>query len=199
LVDFHPPLPNSEQPGFFPGCFILQILILLFTPYHMQEIQNNTLLTSVKEIIQKARLLAFRNTNAILLEMYWEIGRVIVEDEQEGKAKATYGRAVLKNLSKQLSLEFGRGFDESNLRNIRQFYLAFQKRDALRHELSWTHYRMISRIENEGLRLQYVHFAIEGNWDTRTLQRSIQTQYVGRIIAPEMTTKPLAQKEITQQ
>lgn len=159
----------------------------------MQEIQNNTLLTSVKEIILKARLLAFRNTNAILLEMYWEIGRVIVEDEQEGKTKATYGRAVLKNLSKQLTLEFGKGFDESNLRNIRQFYLAFQKRDALRHELSWTHYRMISRIENEELRLKYVHYAIEGNWDTRTLQRNIQTQYVGRIIAPEVTTKPIAQ------
>jgi hypothetical protein len=140
----------------------------------MQEIQNNTLLTSVKEIIQKARLLAFRNNNAILLEMYWEIGRVIVEDEQEGKTKATYGRAVLKNLSKQLTLEFGKGFDMSNLRNIRQFYPAFQKRDALRHELSWTHYRIISRIENEALRSKYVHFAIEGNWDTRTLQRNIQ-------------------------
>ena len=117
--------------------------------------------------------------------MYWEIGRIIVEDEQQGKSKAEYGKATLKNLSKQLTLEFGAGFDESNLRNIRQFYLAFQKRDALRHELSWTHYRIISRLENEQLRLQYINHAIEGNWDTRTLQRNVRTNYIGRILETE--------------
>jgi hypothetical protein len=120
-------------------------------------------LTAIKEIVMKAKQLAFRSANSILLDMYWEIGRVIVEDEQLGKTKATYGKAVLKNLSKQLTLEFGKGVDESNLRNIRQFYLAFKNRDALRHELSWTHYRMISRIENEELRAKYILYAIEGN------------------------------------
>ena len=80
-------------------------------------------------------------------KFYWQIGKLIVEDEQQRKAKAIYGKETLKNLSKLLTIEFGKGFDDSNLRNIRQFYLAFQKRDSLRHELSWTHDRILSRPE----------------------------------------------------
>lgn len=114
--------------------------------------------------------------------MYWEIGRLIVEEEQQGNEKAQYGKAVLKNLSAQLTLEFGKGFDDSNLRNIRQFYLAFPIRDAVRHELSWTHYRIISRVDNATHRLQYIAQAINSNWDTRTLQRNINTQYMGRAL-----------------
>ncbi len=105
----------------------------------MSAIQTeNRLLTAVKETIIQAKNLAFKSSNSILLQMYWQIGKLIVEDEQQGQAKAAYGKEVLKNLSRQLTLEFGKGFDESNLRNIRQFYLAFPIRDALRHELSWT-------------------------------------------------------------
>lgn len=96
-------------------------------------------------------------------------------------------KATLITLSKQLTLEFGKGFDESNLRNIRQFYLAFQKRDALRHELSWTHYRLLSRIENEKLRHQYMQYSADANWNTRTLERNIKTQYIGRIIESDAT------------
>lgn len=151
----------------------------------MNEIENTSLLVSIKEIITKAKGLAYKSTNTILLNMYWEIGRLIVEDEQGGKAKAGYGKAVLKNLSQQLTLDFGKGFDESNLRNIRQFYLSFPKRDAVRHELSWTHYRMLSRMENETLRLQYLNYAIEGAWDTRTLQRNITTHYISRSMVPD--------------
>lgn len=86
--------------------------------------------------------------NFALLVTYWEIGRLIVEDEQQGKERADYGKYTLKTLSKQLSLEFGKGFDESNLRNMRSFYNTFPIRDSLRHELSWTHYRLLLRIEN---------------------------------------------------
>ena len=114
--------------------------------------------------------------------MYWEIGKLIVQDEQGGNAKAAYGKAVLKNLSKQLTLEFGKGFDDRNLNNIRAFYLSFPIWNAVRTELSWTHFRIISRVENESLRLQYVEYCIEGNWDTRTLQRNINTQYITRIV-----------------
>lgn len=105
-----------------------------------------------------------------------------MEDEQQGKAKAIYGKAVLKNLSRQLSLEFGKGFDESNLRNMRRFYGAFPIRDALRPELSWTHYRILSRIEEESDRQQYLAHSAENSWDTRTLQRNIDTRYLGRTI-----------------
>jgi hypothetical protein len=99
--------------------------------------------------------------------MYWQIGYLIVEDEQHGDAKAIYGKGVLRKLAEQLTLEFGKGFDESNLRNIRQFYIAFPIRDAVRHELSWTHYRIISRLETESLRNQYIMHTIESGWNTR--------------------------------
>ena len=133
-----------------------------------EQLSINSLFQTVREIILNAKKFAYRSSNAIMLNMYWEVGKQIVEDEQQGKAKAIYGKATLKNLSKALTLEFGSGFDESNLRNMRQFFLAFPIRDALRHELSWTHYRIISRVLNQfvkttttiSLPLIYTHFTI---------------------------------------
>ena len=156
----------------------------------------NSLFQTVREIILNAKKLAYRSSNAIMLNMYWEVGKQIVEDEQQGNAKAIYGKATLKNLSKALTLEFGNGFDESNLRNMRQFFLAFPIRDALRHELSWTHYRIISRVSNPDHRLQYINLSIEGNWDTRALQRNIKTEYVGRILSSQDTNNPQPQSII---
>ncbi|MEZ0610716.1 DUF1016 N-terminal domain-containing protein [Fibrella sp. WM1] len=144
--------------------------------------ETSPLFDAIKDVVSQARQAAYRSSNTILLTMYWQVGRLIVEDEQQGQTKATYGKGTLKKLSKLLTLEFGAGFDESNLRNIRQFFLAFPIRDALRHELSWTHYRLISRVEGATQRNQYVQLAAEGNWDTRTLQRNIQSQYVGRML-----------------
>ncbi len=132
---------------------------------------NQFLYTEVARIIAEAKITAFRSTNTVLLKMYWEIGKLIIEDEQKGKSRAEYGKTVLKNLANQLSLEFGKGFDDSNLRNMRNFFLAFEIWDAVRPELSWTHYRIISRVENKQLRKQYIAHSIEGNWNTRTLQR----------------------------
>jgi len=128
--------------------------------------------------------------------MYWQIGYLIVENEQQGNTKAIYGKGVLRNLAEQLTHEFGKGFDESNLRNIRQFYIAFPIRDALRHELSWTHYRIISRLETESLRNQYVIHAIESGWNTRTLQRNITSQYVGRVLDTSEQGTPRVQQLI---
>lgn len=99
---------------------------------------------------------------------------LIVEDEQQGKAKAIYGEATLKNLATQLTFEFGKGFDDSNLRNMRSFYLAFPIRDALRHELSWTHYRLLCRLDNVAKRNYYLQESITSNWNSRTLQRQIK-------------------------
>lgn len=104
---------------------------------------NNDLFLTVKEIIMESRSRAYRMVNAVLIETYWQIGRIIVEDEQDGKERADYGKLLLKNLAQQLTLEFGKGFDDSNLRNMRAFYKAFPIRDTLRHELSWSHYRLI--------------------------------------------------------
>jgi predicted nuclease of restriction endonuclease-like (RecB) superfamily len=147
-----------------------------------KDLTSVELLSSVRQIIETAREKVYRSSNTILLETYWQIGRLIVEDEQKGANRAQYGKATLKHLSQALTLEFGKGFDESNLRNIRQFYLAFPIRDALRPELSWTHYRIISRVEKEEQRMQYVNHCIEGNWNTRTLQRNIDSYYLGRML-----------------
>lgn len=78
-----------------------------------------------------------------------QIGYMIVEVEQQGQSRAEYGKALIKELSQSLTTEFGKGFDVSNLRHMRSVYLAFPKHDALRRELSWTHYRSLYRIENE--------------------------------------------------
>lgn len=140
------------------------------------------LFDSIKEIVIQARQNIYRSSNSILLKMYWEIGKLIVENEQEGKAKAEYGKAVLKNLAQQLTTEFGKGFDERNLNNIRAFYLAFPIWNAVRTELSWTHYRIISRIDDLQLRNNYVLESIAGNWNTRTLQRNVDSKFLGRLL-----------------
>ncbi len=151
----------------------------------IEKISN--LFQTIREVVSEAKRLAYRSSNTILLNMYWEIGRLIVDDEQQGSSRATYGKAILKKLANDLTLEFGSGFDERNLNNMRAFYLAFPIWNAVRTELSWTHYRIISRVHEQSRRLQYINLAIESNWDTRTLQRNIKTQYVDRILASEVT------------
>jgi DUF1016 N-terminal domain len=117
---------------------------------------SSNLLHSIKEIIQQSRQRTYRMVNAVLLETYWQIGKLIVEDEQQGNEKAVYGKRTLKNLANQLTLEFGKGFDERNLNNMRAFYKNFPIWNALRTELSWTHYRLLSRIESEDKKWFYL-------------------------------------------
>lgn len=143
---------------------------------------NQELYSSIAKIIIDAKTQVYRNSNTILLKMYWEIGKLIIQDEQGGELRAKYGKSVLKNLATQLSLEFGKGFNERNLNNMRAFLIAFPIWNAVRTELSWTHYRIISRVENPEHRMQYIEHSIEGNWNTRTLQRNIDSQYLGRLL-----------------
>lgn len=157
--------------------------------FEIMELQGS-LFNNVAQIISEARQKAYRNSNSIMLRMYWEIGRLIVEDEQQGSNKAKYGKATLKKLALQLGLEFGRGFDERNLNNMRAFYLSFPIWNAVRTELSWTHYRIISRVEEDEQRLQYMTLSIENQLDTRALQRNIQSRYLSRTLAPP-SSQPL--------
>jgi len=149
------------------------------------EVQNPNLLLSVKEIIIQSRQRVYRMVNSVLLDTYWNIGRLIIEDEQNGNTKAIYGKSTLKNLSKELTFEFGKGFDYTNLTNMRNFYMAFPILDAVRQELSWTHYRLLSRIDSEEKRMYYLNESITGNWNSRTLQRQINTLSFDRILKPE--------------
>lgn len=146
------------------------------------ELENTNLLLSVKEIILQSRQRVYRMVNSVLLETYWQIGQLIVEDEQQGNQKAAYGKSTLKNLGNQLTLEFGKGFDERNLNNMRSFYKSFPIWNALRTELSWTHYRLLSRLETEEKRMYYLNESIEGNWTSRDLQRQINSLTFERVL-----------------
>lgn len=146
------------------------------------QVTPDLLFQSVKELIIQSRRRAYRMVNSVLLETYWQIGKLIVEDEQQGKQRAGYGKAVLKNLAVQLTTEFGKGFDDSNLRNMRTFYIAFPIRDALRHELSWTHYRLLSRLETEEKKNYYLTESVAANWNSRTLQRQINSLAFERVV-----------------
>ena len=146
------------------------------------EIQSNPIYQSIKEIIRHSRERVYRMANAALLETYWHIGKIILEDEQKGNTKAEYGKATLKNLAIQLTLEFGKGFDERNLNNMRAFYTAFPIWNALRTELSWTHYRLICRLDTEQKRNYYLTESINANWNSRELQRQINSLAFERVV-----------------
>lgn len=152
------------------------------------QLENNNLLLSVSEIILQSRQRVYRMVNSVLLETYWKIGQLIVEEEQQGNEKTIYGKATLKTLANQLALEFGKGFDYTNLTNMRNFYLAFPILDALRQQLSWTHYRLLSRLDNEEKRIFYLNESIEGNWNSRDLQRQINALTFERVLEHKITS-----------
>lgn len=133
--------------------------------------QSQDIYFRIKKIIETARGNIARSINAEMALAYWQIGKVIVEEEQRGKPRAGYGEQILKKISVKLTADFGKGFDESNLRNIRYFYLCYPKRDALRHELSWTHYRILMRVEKPQARSFYEIECIKNNWSARELER----------------------------
>lgn len=152
------------------------------------EIQEKIIFEEVRKILQEARNKVYKATNNAMVEAYWNIGRIIVE-KQSGNEKAEYGTALLKNLSKEMTKEFGKGFTVANLKNMRQFYLTFPKSYALRSELSWTHYRLLMRVENENARNFYIEETIKSNWSTRQLERQITTLFYERILSSKNKEK----------
>jgi predicted nuclease of restriction endonuclease-like (RecB) superfamily len=148
------------------------------------DIQNNIIYQSIKEIITLSRQRVYRMANSVLLETYWQIGEIIIKEEQKGQSKAEYGKATLKNLAQLLTLEFGKGFDERNLNNMRAFYKSFPIWNALRTELSWTHYRLLSRLDSEQKRKYYLTESLTSNWNSRELQRQINSLAFERVVKP---------------
>ncbi len=129
---------------------------------------------TIAEILQTARATAYRAVNEVMVQAYWQIGRVIVEEEQRGKKRADYGWALIEELAQRLTVDFGKGFDKSNLWHMRNFYLTFPDfLDAARRELSWTHYRLLLRIEKDEARSFYEIEAANNRWSTRELERQI--------------------------
>ncbi|HIS46505.1 MAG TPA: cation transporting ATPase C-terminal domain-containing protein [Candidatus Scybalocola faecigallinarum] len=135
---------------------------------------NASFYKEIKEILISARNKVYQTANFAMVEAYWNIGKSIIE-EQGGNEKAEYGTGLLKELSKQMTQDFGKGFTVANLKNVRQFYLTFPNGYALRSELSWTHYRLLMRVENENAREFYMQEAVKSQWSTRQLERQINS------------------------
>ena len=140
------------------------------------------LLDALRLLIQQGRQQALRAVDMVQVQTCWEVGRHILEFEQKGQARAAYGKKLLPRLAEALTRDFGKGFDVTNLRFMRSFYQTFPIRDALRHELSWTHYRLLLRVADSKARQWYMTEAATQNWSSRALERQIGTLYFERLI-----------------
>lgn len=147
-----------------------------------------TYISEIRNILAQARMKAYQSVNSAMVEAYWHIGKRIVEEEQNGKERAEYGEALLKNLSVALTKEFGKGFSSSNLRNFRQFYLTYSDPEicyTLCNKLTWSHNRLIMRIDSNAARNYYLKEASEQNWSVRVLERHINTFYYERLLSTQ--------------
>lgn len=153
----------------------------------------------IRQTLLEARRKTYAAANFAMVECYWHIGRIIVEEEQQGADRADYGVQLLRELSIRLSAEFGEGFGLSNLKYMRQFFKTFPIGHALRDQLSWTHYRLLTRVENEQARLFYQNETITAQWSTRELERQINTFYYERLLASRDKKDMLQEQRETQQ
>ena len=169
----------------------------------MNKITGNDIYKQIAELIAESRKQVRTAVNTTMVITYWNIGKIIVEDELKGEKRAEYGKATLKHLSEKLTAEFGEGYDASNLRYMKLFYNKFPIRnavsskspicDAVSHkspmpdsvstELSWTHYRHLLKVEDEKARQWYMKEAISENWSTRALERQINSFYYERLLS----------------
>ncbi|CAL1517368.1 PDDEXK nuclease domain-containing protein [Chitinophaga sp. MM2321] len=156
---------------------------------------EKSFITEIKSLLKTARHKVYNAINSAMVEAYWHIGKRIFEEEQKGQERADYGSFLLKELSKQLIEEFGKGFEERELRRMRQFYQAFPIRDALRPELTWTHYRIILRVENLSARQYYIAETAEQSWSTRQLERNINTLYYERLLSTQNKKEALLDQQ----
>jgi len=143
--------------------------------------QYEQLKLQIGELLRQGRVQAGRAVNTILLQTYWQIGRHIVEFEQKGKEKAEYGTELLNRLSKDLTLEYGKGFSRSNIFQIRQFYLKFQKIQTLSEQLSWSHYVEIIKSNSELEISFYIKQCEKENWSVRELKRQMKSMLFHRL------------------
>ena len=149
----------------------------------MQYIQE------VKQILAQARQKSYQAINSAMVEAYWNIGKTIVIEEQNGNDRAGYGKAIIKTISQELTSEFGKGFSERNLRNFRQFYLTFPETEiwqTLSAKLSWSHFQLIMSVTSTNARQYYLKEAAANSWSVRTLDRNISTMYYQRLLSSQI-------------
>ena len=147
------------------------------------KLTNNNIYQEIKELLYSAKNRVYQTINTTMTQTYYQIGKRIVEEEQGGETRAEYGSALLKNLSSELIKEFGKGYSEQNLKNMRQFYLIYQKRQTVSSEfkLSWSHYIFLTRIENINERNFYEIESIENSWSLRELKRQFDSGLFERL------------------
>ena len=143
---------------------------------------NKDIYSSIKELMDNARNKVAREVNNILIQTYWEIGRIIVEDEQGNSDRAEYGKQLVTDLSKRLTKEYGKGFSRSNLQNMRNFYLSYPICQTLSGKLSWSHYCELLSISDDNKRSFYEKETINANWSVRELKRQIKTSLFERLL-----------------
>lgn len=160
----------------------------------MNEPVNQLFYEEIKGIIVEARKKVYSTANSVMVNAYWTIGRKIHEECGENE-RAAYGKQVLKELSEKLTTEFGKGFTVTNLKYMRQFYLAFPNGHSLRDELNWTQYRLILKVHDEKARLFYIDECAKSNWSSRQLERQINSFYYERLLASK--NKDTVREEIS--
>jgi len=147
------------------------------------ESENNGILGRVIGLLNKARTEIVSNVNKTMVYAYYEIGRIIIEEEQKGKGRAGYGLQLIEELSEKLSKEFGKGFSSTNIKQMRSFYTIYSKGQTMSDEfnLSWSHYLTLMRIDDENERKFYEIEAFKNNWSLRELQRQYDSALYTRL------------------
>lgn len=168
----------------------------LATTAPAQGIEAEALYGQIREVLAQARQQAHRSVNQTMVQAYWHVGRLIVEHEQAGQARAAYGAQVLQQLAERLNREFGKGFSVANLRNFRQFFQTYTL-DEIRYtpcsELSWSHFRMLMRVQDPAARQWYAAGAASQTWSVSALDRQISTLHYERLLSSQ--DKPAVQRE----
>ena len=141
----------------------------------------NNLISSIGTLLEDARKTVYSQINQILVKTYWEVGKRVVEYEQEGKARADYGSKLLDNLSKDLTKLYGKGFSRDNLEKMRKFYSTFPNSETLSRKLSWSHYCLVMRLDNPLARKFYIKEVENENWSVRELDRQVNSMVFERI------------------
>ena len=149
---------------------------------------TTSMLHEIRELLINARQRVAVKVNTELLSTYWKIGKIIINNEQKNKERADYGKQTLKQLSKYLTAEFGKGFSVSNLYNMRLFYMQYQKFQTVSGKLSWSHYCELFVISDQNKRSFYEKEAINSGWSIRELKRQISTSLYERLLLSEGKT-----------
>ena len=171
---------------------------VLKTDFEPDVIFTENYVSDIKEIILQSRQYVKNHINYAMIYAYWLIGKRIVLQEQKGEIRAEYGKEIIKNLSEELTKEFGKGFSPQSLYNFRMFFERFtepEKFSAVWRILTWSHYKLIMRVTQKEARDWYCNESSAQNWDTRTLERNIGTKYYERLLSSQVKEPVIKEME----